>query len=156
MPKLDFFQLSRPDLPTETKTFVEPRYKSDRSKDITLTLRALDAVTGGEVQQVAQEMVTKYCGNATLDIVPECEFPRLAGGGPEITLNDTIAYQAASLTVMQTASEKKDRYEFEEFVVMAVTCPVVWKLVLQWRTDLNRMGDKQAGNSEPAASTIDT
>ena len=142
MSKVDFFTLSRPDLISETKTFRDPRFKGDKSKAITLTLRALDEVQRAAVQRLQQERMLYYCGDAEQKIAPASDFPLLSAGGPPIELNRTLAYQAASLTVMQT-TEQPERYSFEELIAMALTCPVVWKNVLRWRDSVNRRGEKQ-------------
>lgn len=146
--KLDVFTFSRPELLAQTKTFHDPRFqdaegKSDESKAITLTLRALDEVRRGEVQELAQEMVLHYCGNKELAIDPVSDFPPFSDGGESVKINGTIAFQAASLCVMQVVENEKDAYSFDEFVALSLTHPVAWGKILDWRNALNNKAEKQ-------------
>lgn len=152
MAKMDFFALPRPVQPIETKTFVEPRFKDDRTKDVTLTLQTLDTVELARVQEVAEETFRKYEGDPENHIEPEASFYAVGDSVP--TLNRTICLQAAFLFLMQQPEEKEDKYSIEEFIAMSIVLPSVWKQISQWRYTVSAIEEadtEKEGEAKKAA-----
>ena len=145
MPKVDFFTLPRFAYPSQTKTFTDAR-----AGELTLTLRALNAIQRGELQELAQRKAFQYRelpqdenGEETgQDYDGGAPPEKLMVGGEPVSLNDELTFQAASLTLMQ-CGEKADRYTFEEFVAMAINAAKVWRQILVWRNEIIRAADKE-------------
>ncbi len=128
----------------ETKTFIEPRFKTDRNKDVTLSLQALDEFKRLEVSTLYEGIVLAYFGDEENGIEASTEIAPNANGFC-IKLNREICLQVASLLVMQTTKKQEEKYDFEELVMLAAVMPNVWRQILRWRDKLNTKGAKQTG-----------
>ena len=136
MSKVNFFALTRPEMPQEgPRTFREPRYKENKALDVTLTLQALDNIQQTEVSVKAREMLAKYVGDPENGIDPTDEMQPLEGYCFE--LNEEICMKAMRLCLMQRPDKASSRYTFEELIAMSVTMPVVWEQVMTWHYKLN-------------------
>jgi len=135
--------MERPPLPTETRTFTDPRHPS---KPVTFTLTGLDTFSQGQVRDLGLKMLRKYVGSD--DVKAECDFPPV--GEKSVTFTETMAFIVAALVIEQGNSP--DAYTFEQLIAFAVTMPKAWLELVTFHSELEAATDKALGEEAGAVT----
>jgi hypothetical protein len=131
MPKLDPFQLNRPETKKATKTFTDP---ANPGKELTLTLRSLDDAESQLAFEEAQTFYFIYCGDPENRVPAQRPFPPVKGRG--VALSKYLFRNAAVLCRMQDG-DSADHYNVEQMIALMVTMPTAMKEVMSWTHEID-------------------
>jgi hypothetical protein len=132
LPKINVYQLKRPERRIETRTFEE------NETTFTLTLQEPDAADLSRIGEEADRLLEDYVtGNEDRPAAP---FP--VDG---IKLSKTLLLNAAAIAECQTDTDLIDRYQSEEFIAISAAMPETWLKLQRWVNDLSKKWQSDPG-----------
>ena len=100
---------------------------SQPNLEVTIKLRALDALDITNVSAIARDIENKYLRG-------DIPFPAIDGEVPK--LNEELIQGATAISISQCGSEE-DKFTVEEIIAFSVTCPEIWAKLIEVMGDLS-------------------